>query len=304
MIRTSIIKLDREKTIMRSMPILFILLITSYFAQPNFARTAETRTPEAQNSTNQESQAQASKTFSTPGEACHALFEAIQKNDDSAVEAILGVEKQTISSGNETTDKQERERFIQKYREMHRLVREPDGTTQLYIGAENWPFPFPLISKNGRWYFDSATGKQEILFRRIGENESDAMEICHTVAEGNKQQDAEDDDAVVRYAQTLISSRSENNASTSANEDKPSAPFHGYCFRPLTVPQNGSKPSANRSNTAILIAYPAEYRVSGVQTFLVTPSGTIYQRDLGPDTEKLAKSTTTWKPDSKWHQSE
>jgi hypothetical protein len=100
------------------------------------------------------------KTFASPGEATDALFQAAQKGDEAALEAILGAGKEVTSSSNEEEDKLEREQFSKKYQEMHRLVREPDGTTLLYIGAENWPFPIPLVSKNGAWYFDSDRGAQ------------------------------------------------------------------------------------------------------------------------------------------------
>src|SRR6266849_382091 len=99
------------------------------------------------------------KTFSSPAEATSALFQAAQREDEQTLETILGAGKEVTSSNDEVEDKLERERFTQKYQEMHRLVREPDGSTVLYIGAENWPFPIPLVSKNGAWYFDSDTGK-------------------------------------------------------------------------------------------------------------------------------------------------
>src|SRR4029077_632264 len=105
------------------------------------------------------------ETFSSPWKASSALFQAVQNNDEEAMERILGAGKEVISSSDEIEDKLERERFSQKYQEMHRLVREPDGTTVLYVGAENWPFPIPLVSKDGAWFFDSDTGTQEILFR-------------------------------------------------------------------------------------------------------------------------------------------
>src|SRR5580704_16212001 len=106
------------------------------------------------------------KTFSSPEEASGALFQAVQNEDEPSLEAILGAGKEVTSSSDEVQDKLEREKFCQKYREMRRLVGEADGTTVLYIGAENWPFPIPLVSKNGAWYFDSKTGIQEIKFRR------------------------------------------------------------------------------------------------------------------------------------------
>src|SRR5207248_10205510 len=118
----------------------------------------------------------------SPRAAAKALFEATQKQDEQALEAILGAGKEMTSSSDEMEDKLEREQFSRKYQEMHRLVREPDGSTVLYIGAENWPFPIPLVSKNSEWHFDSDRGKQEILFRRIGENEATAIQVCEEFA--------------------------------------------------------------------------------------------------------------------------
>src|SRR5438552_12776009 len=112
------------------------------------------------------------KTFASTAEAANALFQAAQKEDEQSLEAILGAGRDVTSSSDEVEDKLEREQFTRKYQEMHRLVSEPDGSTFLYIGAENWPFPIPLVSKSSEWHFDSDRGKQEILFRRIGENEA------------------------------------------------------------------------------------------------------------------------------------
>src|SRR3984957_12882165 len=147
------------------------------------------------------------KTFSSPAEASSALFQAAQKQDEPALEAILGAGKEVTSSSDDLEDKLERERFSQKYQEMHRLVREPDGSTVLYIGAENWPFPIPLVSKDGAWYFDSQTGMQEIKFRRVGENESTAIEVCNAFVTAKKKSGHKakaDDDAVSQYAESLL----------------------------------------------------------------------------------------------------
>src|ERR1700736_4566013 len=141
------------------------------------------------------------ETFSSPGKATSALFQAVQNDDEEALERILGADKEVTSSNDEIQDKLERERFSQKYQEMHRLVREPDGSTVLYIGAENWPFPIPLVSKNGAWYFDSDTGKQEILFRTVGENETTAIQVCHALAKAKASREAEPtgDDSIRKY---------------------------------------------------------------------------------------------------------
>src|ERR1700730_6282699 len=147
------------------------------------------------------------KTFSSPGEASNALFQAVQNGDEEAVEGILGGGKEVTSSSDEIDDKLERERFSQKYQEMRRLVREPDGSTVLYIGAENWPFPVPLVSKNGGWFFDSDTGTQEILFRTVGENETTAIQVCHALAKAKEPSETEtnDDDSIRKYVQSLVS---------------------------------------------------------------------------------------------------
>src|SRR6266404_3581404 len=147
------------------------------------------------------------KTFSSPGEASNALFQAVKNEDEQALEAILGAGKEVTSSSDEVEDKLERERFGQKYQEMHRLVREPDGTTVLYIGAENWPFPIPLVSKNGAWYFDSDSGTREILFRTVGENETTAIQVCHalTKAKDVNETETRGDDSIRKYVQSMVS---------------------------------------------------------------------------------------------------
>src|ERR1700722_8726326 len=124
--------------------------------------------------------------FFSPAEASAALFQAAQNEDEQALEEILGAGKEVASSNDEVEDKLEREQFTQKYKEMHRLVLEPDGNTVLYIGAENWPFPVPLVSKDGAWHFDSDAGMQEITFRRVGENETTAIEVCSAFATATK----------------------------------------------------------------------------------------------------------------------
>jgi hypothetical protein len=241
-------------------------------------------------------QASATRTFSSAGEACNALFQAAQKSDERELEAILGTEKQVISSGDEIEDKLEREQFTQKYQEMHRLVREADGSTVLYIGAENWPFPIPLISRNGTWHFDSDAGKNEILFRTIGENEATAILVCDDFASARKQHNASEpaNDPVAGYAQSLISL---TNASASKTTDgvpeKTSHLFHGYNFQ-------AGKDTAR----VALIAYPAKYRSSGVMTFLVTKSGVVYEKDLGPDTNTVAPKIRRDVLDSSWHRAE
>ena len=171
-----------------------LLLLVAGFAGSSFAQESQPRT------------------FSSPGAATDALFQAAHNKDEQALEAILGAGKEVTSSSDEEQDKLEREQFCQKYQEMHRLVQESDGSTVLYIGAENWPFPVPLVSKNGEWYFDSDRGKQEILFRRIGENETTAIEVCQefAMAKNASAAKAASEDPTTQFAESLVSAGASN----------------------------------------------------------------------------------------------
>jgi hypothetical protein len=237
------------------------------------------------------------KTFSSAAEACHALHQAVRSGDEQAVEAILGTGKEITSSSNEDEDKLERERFSQKYEEMHRLVKEADGTAILYIGAENWPFPIPLVSSNGMWHFDSDSGKKEILFRTIGENESTAIEVCEEFAMANTDKDvkAASEDPITQFAESL-----ERSGAASA-ENKEPALFHGYYFR--IVSQNSAAPISGgdrRIQGLTLVSYPAQYHSSGVMTFVVTKHGIVYEKDLGPGTATIAPQLKA-RRGSQWH---
>jgi hypothetical protein len=238
------------------------------------------------------------RTFSSPGEAVNALVQAAHNEDEPALEAILGAGKEVTSSSDEVEDSLEREQFCRKYQEMHRLVRETDGTTVLYIGAENWPFPIPLVSKNGEWYFDSDRGKQEILFRRIGENEATAIEVCEQFAMARNEDDAKEasEDPIGQFVQRLVSAGAANAGNKKSN------PFHGYYFRIVT--KNSASEVSGRSRTkeiVTLVAYPAEYQSSGVMTFLVRRDGVVYEKDLGTSTTTVAPKIkapagSSWRP--------
>lgn len=234
------------------------------------------------------------KTFSSAGEAAHSLFLAVRNEDEQAVGAILGVGKEVTSSNDDAEDRLERERFTQKYQEMHRLVAEPDGKTVLYVGAENWPFPIPLVSKNGRWYFDSDAGTQEMLFRTIGENETTAIEVCRAFAAAMKHETkAIADDQISQYAETMVFKSRSSGDTTGAERDL--SPFHGYYFqiakqqtRDAAAGSNAYVSLGKKSGQVVLIAVPAEYRRSGVMTFIVSQDGIVYQKDIGADTARFA----------------
>jgi hypothetical protein len=237
------------------------------------------------------------KMFPSAGEASNALFQAAQNEDEQALETILGAGKEVTSSSDEVEDKLEREQFSQKYQEMHRLVREADGSTVLYIGAENWPFPIPLVSKNGAWYFDSKTGVEEIKFRRIGENETTAIQVCEEFAMAKNAADAKaaSEDPITQFAHSLASAGAAN------ADNKESNPFHGYYFQIVAQnPASGVGGRGRRTTGLTLIAYPAEYQSSGVKTFVVTQKGVVFEKDLGPGTATVAPQMKA-RTGSSWH---
>jgi hypothetical protein len=225
--------------------------------------------------------------------------------------------------------------FVVKYQEMHRFVAEGNGTVTLVIGAENWPFPIPLAKKNGSWHFDTDAGRDEIVFRRIGKNELSAMDACRDLVEAQKQYFARPPaDISKQFAQKLVSDEGGHNGlywhGASDEFDSPlnpliayarqnlptdqvgeHVPFNGYMFRILTR-QGRHAPGGMKSYVVdgkmsagfAFVAYPAEYRSSGVMTLIVNQSGTIYEKDLGPNTTKLAQAMTAYDPDSTWHKAE
>jgi Protein of unknown function (DUF2950) len=243
-------------------------------------------------------QTKSTKTFSSAEEASNALFQAAQNGNEQGLEAILGTGSEVTSSGDLTEDKLEREQFTEKYQQMHRLVREADGNTILYIGAENWPFPIPLVTKNGTWHFDSDSGKQEILFRTVGENESTAIQVCEEFAIANTESSAKaaSEDPITQFAERL--------AQTGAGDAGGKEPilFHGYYFRIVTQTSAAATPSVGRKTGGLtLVSYPAQYKSTGVMTFVVNKHGVVYEKDLGPGTPTLApvlkaRSGSKWRP--------
>jgi hypothetical protein len=244
-------------------------------------------------------------TFASAEAASKALVQAVQHHDEPALEAILGAGREVTSTGDDTVDRLEREQFSRKYQEMHRFVRETDGTTVLYIGAENWPFPIPLTSRNGRWHFDARTGSQEILFRRIGENEATAAEVCRMLTRAEQQHETTVD-PIREFARAVVGDAPASAVNTS-DVTAAKEPFHGYHFRVLngelrkTAASAGSTAAAGKNMIDVaFVAYPVEYRSSGVMTFVVTNNGLVYERDLGPETSRLAREIQERSTASGW----
>jgi hypothetical protein len=270
------------------------------------------------------------KTFSSPEEASNALVTAAERNDEKGMLDLLGPHgKQIISSGDEAEDANSRANFVEKYREMHRLVQEPDGTTTLYIGAKNWPTPIPLVHKASSWYFDTDAGKKEILYRRIGRNEISTIRVCQElVAAENEYRDTRHGE----YAEKILSDEGQHNGLywpalagtprspigplvasavadgyTLANKSA-LTPYRGYYFHMLTR-QGKNAPGGAKSYVVngrmtegfAFVAYPAEYRSSGVMTLIVGSDGVVYEKDLGKETSVIAKAMKKYDPDATWH---
>lgn len=241
-------------------------------------------------------------TFASAKEASRALFAAAHRNDEQALTRILGGEKELASSGDEIEDKLDRELFVQKYREMHRLVREAQSYRVLLIGAENWPFPVPLVSKNGRWYFDSKAGAQEIMFRRIGENESVAIGTCHTLVLTSQQPSGEPtaDDPMGQFVRTFLDGQAKAGGAAETKVEQFSGPFYGYDYRRLAWGGNGTSRSRSTAGGIVFVAYPVRYRSTGVMTFVVTQDNIVYEKDYGSNTTEIAEAMTGCRPDSTW----
>ena len=276
------------------------------------------------------------QTFASAEDAGRALFAAMHAPDDHALLGILGpAGNDIVSSGDPIEDLDARTNFTAKYEQTHRFVTEPNGNVTLIVGTENWPLPIPLVYKGGVWYFDTQAGKGEILFRRIGKNEMSAIHACGDLVNGQKQYYEQAPAGYTKgYAQKLVSDTGKYNGLywqdtpdqfsspidpliAYARQNRPAdqvgahVPYNGYFFRILTS-QGPHAPGGARNYVVngkmtggfAFVAYPAEYRSSGVMTFIVDKSGAIYEKDLGPNTTKLADTMTVYDPDSSWNKAE
>ena len=274
------------------------------------------------------------KSFPSAEEAVKAAVAAAKSNNDKELLAIFGAQaKELLYSGDAVADKQRREHFLTAYDERNRLATEGENTI-LIVGKADWPFPIPIVKKGQAWVFDTEKGKQEILNRRIGENELNTIQTCLAVVDAQREYAIKDRnrDGLLEYAQKFVSDRGKKNGLYwEAKQGEPQSPlgpivvqargegyqgkqagggpvpYHGYYYRILTA-QGKNAPGGAYSYLVkgkmiggfALVAYPAEYGNSGVMTFIVNHEGKVFQKNLGNNTASIAKSMKAYDPDSTW----
>jgi len=274
----------------------------------------------------------APKAFATPKQASEALIQATATFDLPALKEILGPDgEDLVSSEDPVRDKNIAAAFATKAREKNQITVDPkdSGRAILSVGNDEWPLPIPLVKKEGKWAFDTKAGREEVLFRRIGANELDVIQICRGYVEAQNEYALEkhDNAEVNQYAQKIISTPGKHDGLAWQNSDGTwggpvgegiakalaqgytdrSQPYHGYYFKIL----KGQGPAAPLGKIDFMVngamiggfalaAAPAEYRVTGVKTFLVSYEGVVYQKDLGPDSLKIFKDMELYNPDKTW----
>ncbi len=276
--------------------------------------------------------AQGPRAFDTPQQATEALIKAAGDYDVPELLAIFGPDGEDfIESADLVRDKNNGLAFAKEAAAKNSIefAKSNPNRATIIVGDEEWPFPVPLLKKNGKWYFNAGDGRQEILYRRIGANELDAITVCRGYVEAQKEYASEihDDSGVNQYAQKVFSTPGKQDGLYWKNPDGSSggpigdavakaleegyssgkSGFHGYYFKIL----KGQGPAAplGKLDYVIegimiggfaLVAVPAEYRVTGVKTFIVSNDGIVYQKDLGPDSLNIVKNMELYNPDKTW----
>jgi hypothetical protein len=276
------------------------------------------------------------KSFESPEAGVQALIEALRPFDESRVVGILGPDAdEVLSSGDPVADANMRETFLKEYDTKHSIAKADDNTATLVVGNDDWPMPIPLVKSGGAWRFDTASGKEEILNRRIGKNELDAIEVCRAIVDA--QDDYADADPMKTgkraYAAKILSDPGTRDGlywETKEGEplsplgelvadavvqgypiptsaDHTPQPYHGYYYHMLHAQGAGAAGGARSyvENGLLtggfgVIAWPADYENSGIMTFIVNQAGVVYQKDLGPDTETIAAAMTDFDPGEGW----
>lgn len=290
----------------------------------------------APSTSSQTQKPQTQKTFASPKEAAEALIQAAENFDGPALKAIFGPDgEDLVSSADPVRDKNNAAAFAAKARQKNTTTVDPKNPKRaiLSVGDDDWPVPVPIVNKNGKWLFDTKAGHDEVIRRRVGANELDAIQICRGYDEAQHEYALQKHDGAEanQYAQRIISTRGKHDGLAWQNPDgswggpvgegvakaleqgytNRSQPYHGYYFKIL----KGQGPAAplGRMDFVVngamiggfaLIAAPAQYGVTGVKTFLVGYDGTVYEKDLGPETLTLFKSMERYNPDKTWRRTD
>jgi Protein of unknown function (DUF2950) len=270
------------------------------------------------------------RTFQTPQEAIQATIDAAEHNDAAALLLLFGPDgKDIVESGDPAEDKEMRAEFARSAHEKLQIEQDPANPDRVTfaVGEQDWPFPVPVVRKDGKWRLDPASGRLEILARRVGRNELNTMEVCRGYVEAQLEYAAQDHDrdGILKYAQSIVSSPGKLDGlysedapqhavakafAVAAGATKPE-PYHGYYFRVLK--SQGPAATGGAFDYVVkgkmiggfaLVAWPAEYGVSGVQTFIVNHEGLVYGKDLGINTAALARQLTRFNPDKSWRRVE
>jgi hypothetical protein len=274
--------------------------------------------------------------FESPDAAVSALVDAAKEGDKAALLKILGPKgDEIISSGDQVADRNTRDKFVAAYDQKHSLESEGDSKTTLVMGDDDWPFPIPIVKKDGEWEFDAAAGLEEILLRRIGRNELAAIQASLAYVAAQNDYAALDTDGhnPHPYAQRIVSSPGKKDGLywPTVEGEAPSPlgklfaeataegyklgptplPYHGYYYRVLK--RQGADAKGGSYDYVVngrmiggfgLVAYPAVYGNSGIMTFIVNQDGVVFQKDLGPDTDKLVDDIDAFDPDKSWTKAE
>ena len=281
---------------------------------------------------------QTAQAFASPDDAVKGLVAAAKAHDRGALDRILAPDAQRLRSTDPVEENAELASFVKRADKRTKLDKVNDSQYSVEFGDEGWSFPVPIVKRGDRWEFDTSQGVEEILLRRVGRNELDTIRVCATyaVAQWDYFLDGDwNDDGVQEFAQKLISSPGQKDGlywPNAVGEDASplgplvayarnegyqgekdatgnikAMPFHGYYLKVLKA--QGPSAAGGAYNYLIngrmiggfaLVAYPAAYGSSGVMTFIVNQQGTVYQKNLGPDSEKIAQSMTVYNPDGTW----
>ena len=273
------------------------------------------------------SDASAQQAFPSPDDAAGALASAVKSGTRREMLRVLGADgEDIIASGDEVADSEARQRFTSAYDTKHSVRLEGDSKAVIVLGNDDFPFPIPLMKKKAGWEFDTAAGRLEILYRRIGRNELDAIQTCLAFVDAQHEYAGKDrGDGAGVYAQRIVSSAGKKDGLYWPGDDSPLGelaaqasaegykvgsgpiPYHGYYYRILTQ-QGGNAPGGAMDYVVkgkmiggfALLAWPAEYGNSGVMTFLVNHNGVVYQKDLGDYSMKLVRRINAFDPDQTW----